>query len=54
MKPACACRASGASAPGLGRSPRLALPSRVLEPRDLLRTPIITNPAPSHLYRDGA
>jgi DNA-binding transcriptional LysR family regulator len=32
-------------------SPRLGLPSRVLEPRDLLRTPIICNPAPSHLYR---
>ena len=32
-------------------SPRLALSSRILEPRDLLRTPIITNPEPSHLYR---
>jgi DNA-binding transcriptional LysR family regulator len=32
-------------------SPRLALPGRVLTPRDLSRTPVITNPQPSHLYR---
>ncbi len=32
-------------------SPRLGLPNRVLEPRDLLGTAIICNPPPSHLYR---
>jgi DNA-binding transcriptional LysR family regulator len=32
-------------------SPRLPLPGRILEPGDLRRTPIITNPEPSHLYR---
>lgn len=32
-------------------SPRLGLPNRVLEPRDLLGMAIICNPQPSHLYR---
>ncbi len=32
-------------------SPRLDLPAKTLAPRDLARHPIITNPAPSHLFR---
>jgi DNA-binding transcriptional LysR family regulator len=32
-------------------SPRLKLPARVLQPRDLKNAAILTNPQPSHLYR---